>query len=82
MSKSKDRDEGFDSSHCSVARIKRTMYGSVWECVKPGLWKSVCGWYSARFRCKQFWEGRDLETGKEVYGNSLTDVAYQFRKTK
>lgn len=59
---------------------KRTMYGVVWECVKPGLWKSECGWYSATRRWVGGWEGRDLETGRSIFGESLMSVVYEFKR--
>ena len=80
MNEPKDANEGFDASHCSTARIKRTMYGVVWECVKPGLWKSECGWYSATRRWVGGWEGRDLETGRSIFGESLMSVVYEFKR--
>jgi hypothetical protein len=77
---SKDANEGFDASHCSTARTKRTMYGVVWECVNPGLWKSECGWYSAVRRGVGLWEGYELETGRSIFGESLMSVVYQFKR--
>ena len=80
LTMSKDADRDSVASHCSTARTKRTMYGVVWECVKPGLWKSECGWYSATRRWVGGWEGRDLETGRSIFGESLMSVVYQFKR--
>ena len=80
MDSQKQPIEHSGSSDCSTARTKRTMYGVVWECVKPGLWKSECGWYSATRRWVGGWEGRDLETGRSIFGESLMSVVYKFKR--
>ena len=57
---------------------RQTIYGRIWECLRPGCWRSDCGWFVANCAGKGLWVGQDLSNSKTtLYADSLTGIVWQ-----
>ncbi len=57
---------------------RRTIYGTPWECLSPGRWRSPCGWYIAQRAGRRLWIGTDISEPKSTwYADSLTSLVWQ-----
>ena len=59
-----------------MGKKRRKLYGVWFECLRPGVWRSECGWYLLQRISGTYWEGFDLETGKRTFGNGIGGAAW------
>ena len=57
--------------------VRRTIYKTRWECLRPGLWRSECGWYTVQRVDRRLWVGTRLdEDSRDLFADSLVSCVW------